>query len=189
MRRSPLPFVLAVLLAAAPLAGQASDADLSSRVSKALDSLAALDQFSGVVFLAKNGAPVFERAYGMADREARRANDLETAFNLGSINKAFTATAIRQLAAAGKLVLDSTYVVLGLLVERLSGENHHDYVRRHIYEPAGMTRTGSWAVDSLPANTAIGYTRGGPDQPACPAGTTWSCWRISIRPRPSGSRG
>ena len=239
MRRSPLPFVLAVLLAA-PLAGQTSDADLSNRVAKALDSLAALDQFSGVVFLAKNGAPVFERAYGMADREARRANDLETTFNLGSINKAFTATAIRQLAAAGKLVLDSTlarawpdypnqdvarrvtitqllqhrsgvggnifaapagkgrgdlrtlgdylplfveapllfepgsrqqysnagYVVLGLLVERLSGESYYDYVRRHIYEPAGMTRTAHWAVDSLPANAAIGYTRGGPDAAA-----------------------
>jgi len=39
-------------------------------------------------------------------------------------------------------------------------------VRRHIYEPAGMTRTASWAVDSLPANTARGYTRGGQDAPA-----------------------
>ncbi|MBI4542659.1 MAG: beta-lactamase family protein, partial [Gemmatimonadetes bacterium] len=51
---------------------------------------------------------VFQRAHGWADREARRANDLETAFNLGSINKIFTATSIRQLAAQGKLHLDST---------------------------------------------------------------------------------
>jgi CubicO group peptidase (beta-lactamase class C family) len=167
----------------------------------------------------------------MADREAGRPNDLETAFNLGSINKLFTQIAIRQLAAAGKLSVDSTlarawpdypnqdvarrvtirqilehrsgiqgnifgappgktrhdvrsladyfellerqplqfepgsrqqysnagYIVLGLLVERLSGENYHDYVQRHIYAPAGMTRTGSWPVDSLPSNTAFGY--------------------------------
>ncbi|MBE0593027.1 MAG: serine hydrolase, partial [Gemmatimonadales bacterium] len=44
----------------------------------------------------------------MADREARRANDLETRFNLGSINKVFTATLIRQLAAEGRLSLEDT---------------------------------------------------------------------------------
>ena len=57
------------------------------------------------------------------------------------------------------------YIILGLLVERLSGEDYYDYVRRHIYEPAGLTRTASWTVDSLPANTAIGYTRGSQDAP------------------------
>jgi D-alanyl-D-alanine carboxypeptidase len=53
------------------------------------------------------------------------------------------------------------YVVLGLLVERLSGKDYYTYVREHILQPAGMTRTGSFFVDSLPPNTAIGYTRGG----------------------------
>lgn len=217
-----------------------SEADVVSRLAKSLDSLTALDQFSGVVLLAKNGVPVLQRPYGMADREAARRNTLETAFNLGSINKVFTATAIRQLAHAGKLDLDSTlarywpeypnqevarrvtvrqlvdhrsgiggnvfgvpaggtrrtirhnrdllplfvneplqfepgtrqqysnagYVVLGLLVERLSGEDYYEYVHRHIYEPAGMTRTAHFAVDSLPPNTALGYTRGAPDAPA-----------------------
>ena len=57
------------------------------------------------------------------------------------------------------------YIVLGLLIERLSGESYYDYVRRHIYEPAGMTRTAHWTVDSLPPNTAIGYTRGGMNAP------------------------
>ena len=213
--------------------------DLNARLTKSLDSLAAADEFSGVFLLAKNGAPLFERAYGFADREARTPNTIETAFNLGSINKFFTQIAIRQLADAGKISVDSTlarawpdypnhevaqqvtirqllqhrsgvggnifaappgktrgdirrlsdylplfvneplqfapgtnqrysnagYVVLGLLIERLSGENYYDYVRRHIFEPAGMTRTGSWPVDSLPANTAIGYTRGDQDAP------------------------
>jgi CubicO group peptidase (beta-lactamase class C family) len=200
-----------------------------------VDSLAKTGDFSGVVLVARGGVPQFERAYGMADREAGRANDLETAFNLGSINKFFTAIAIRQLAAAGKLNLDSSlarvwadypnrdvakrvtirqilehrsgiqgnifgapsgrtrhdvltlndyfqlfkdqplafepgtqqqysnagYIVLGLLVERLSGVSYYDYVRTHIFVPAGMTRTASWKVDSLPANTAIGYTNEG----------------------------
>jgi len=73
-----------------------------------IDSLANAQSFSSVILVARNGAPLVERAYGMADREAGRANDLETSFNLGSINKLFTGIAIRQLAAAGKLNIDSS---------------------------------------------------------------------------------
>ena len=76
---------------------------LTARLTASLDSLAALDQFSGLVVLARNGVPVIQRALGMADREAGRPNDTATAFNLGSINKAFTQIAIRQLAQAGAL--------------------------------------------------------------------------------------
>ena len=57
------------------------------------------------------------------------------------------------------------YVVLGLLIERLSGSDYYTYVGEHIFKPAGMTRTGSFFVDSLPPNTAIGYTRGDEDAP------------------------
>jgi CubicO group peptidase (beta-lactamase class C family) len=92
--------LLARLLAQTP--------DLPTRLSKTLDSLAAAGEFSGVFLLAKDGAPVFERAYGFADRETRTPNTVETAFNLGSINKLFTQIAIRQLADAGKLDVDST---------------------------------------------------------------------------------
>src|SRR6185436_12089934 len=53
------------------------------------------------------------------------------------------------------------YIVLGLLIERLSGTSYYDYVERHIFAPAGMTRTASWRVDSLPPNTATGYTAEG----------------------------
>lgn len=211
--------------------------ELISRLSHGLDSLAAAGEFSGVVNLARNGSAVFQHAYGLADRDTKRANNVETAFNIGSINKVFTQIAIMQLRDAGKIDLDSTlakywpdypnqevahnvtirqllrhtsgiggnifappasgrrndirslqdylplfvnapmlfepgtknaysnagYVVLGLLVQRLSGENYYTYVKRHVFYPAGMTRTASYAVDSLPPNTAIGYTRGGPD--------------------------
>jgi len=77
-------------------------------MTTSLDSLAKAGQFSGVALLAKNGAPVFQHAYGMSDRERHIANNPETAFNLGSINKVFTQIAILQLRTAGKLDLDST---------------------------------------------------------------------------------
>jgi len=216
-----------------------SQAEFVQRLTISLDSLAKAGQFSGVAVVAKNGVPVFQRAYGMADRERGVANNPETAFNLGSINKIFTQIAILQLRAAGKLDLDSTlatywpdypnrevarkitirqlmrhtsgiggnifdppvggkrndirtlkdylplfvnqplafepgtrnaysnagYVVLGLVIERLSADDYYTYVREHIFKPARMTRTGSFVVDSLPPNTAIGYTRGDEDAP------------------------
>jgi CubicO group peptidase (beta-lactamase class C family) len=56
-----------------------------------------------------------------------------------------------------------------MLVERLSGEDYYDYVRRHVYAPAGMTRTAAYAVDSLPPNTALGYTTRGEGEQAVAA--------------------
>jgi len=79
-----------------------SQAELVKRLTTSLDSLAKAGQFSGVAVVAKNGVPVFQRAYGMADRERGVANNPETTFNLGSINKIFTQIAILQLRAAGK---------------------------------------------------------------------------------------
>ena len=60
---------------------------------------------------------------------------------------------------------NACYVVLGMLIEKVSGEDYYAYIQRHIYEPAGMSHTGSYRVDSLPPNTAIGYTTGQEDAP------------------------
>lgn len=83
---------------------------LVARLTALADSLAKRDVLSGVILLAKDGAPVFERAYGFADREAHRANETGTAFNVSSIGKRFTQIAVAQLVAAGKLDLDATIV-------------------------------------------------------------------------------
>jgi D-alanyl-D-alanine carboxypeptidase len=64
------------------------------------------DRFAGAVLVAKNGKPIFEKAYGLADRSRKIPNTLETRFRIGSMNKMFTATAVLQLAEAGKLQLD-----------------------------------------------------------------------------------
>ncbi len=50
------------------------------------------------------------------------------------------------------------YVVLGKIIERASGQSYYDYVRRHIFEPAGMTNTGYFTVDDAAPNTAVPYT-------------------------------
>ena len=229
-----LALLVAVMVATpATVQAQADDSTLARRLSHTLDSLAAAGQFSGTVLLAHHDVPIFSRAYGLADRARSIPNTIETSYNLASVGKLFTQTAIQQLAHAGKLDVDSTlgkywpdypnadvarkvtikqllamtsgiggdifgppstthgirtipdylrqfvsqpldfepgtgraysnagYVVLGAVVERVSGEEYVTYLRRHIFGPAKMTRTGFFDADSLPAYAAIGYTTEG----------------------------
>ncbi len=52
------------------------------------------------------------------------------------------------------------YIVLGLVIEKVTGESYYDIVRRRIFEPAGMHDTASWAIDDIVPNRAVGYTQG-----------------------------
>src|SRR5207302_2508716 len=65
----------------------------------------AADRFAGTVLVAKNGKMLFNGAYGLADREKKIPNTLETRFRIGSMNKMFTAVAVLQLVEAGKIKL------------------------------------------------------------------------------------
>jgi CubicO group peptidase (beta-lactamase class C family) len=210
-----------------------------SETIKALEAyvkkLVAADAFSGTVLVAKNGKPIFTSAYGMANTAYRVPNKLETKFNLGSMNKMFTAVAICQLAEQGKLAFsdpigkhltdypnktvaekvtihhllthtsgigdyfnekfmeasrdrfraikdyfplfvdkplefepgarfrysNAGFMVLGAIVERASGKDYFDYVREHIYKPAGMVNTDSYDLDRDTPNLAFGYTNEG----------------------------
>jgi D-alanyl-D-alanine carboxypeptidase len=51
------------------------------------------------------------------------------------------------------------FVVLGIIIEKASGENYYDYIREHIYKPAGMMNTDSYEQDAIVPNRATGYTR------------------------------
>ena len=80
-----------------------SDAELVKQLGPQLQQWTAQDNFSGTVLIAKNDQVLFENAYGLADRVTKRANDIDTRFMLGSMNKMFTSVAIAQLVQAGKL--------------------------------------------------------------------------------------
>src|SRR2546430_16870305 len=62
----------------------------------ALRRMATTGRFSGAVLIANRGKVLFSRAYGLADRERRIPNTLDTRFRIGSMNKMFTAVAILQ---------------------------------------------------------------------------------------------
>jgi CubicO group peptidase (beta-lactamase class C family) len=214
------------------ISGRMSPAEISAAIDAFFAERAARDEFSGAVLIAKDGAPVVQKAYGFADREQKRPNTLTTRFNIGSINKAFTQTAIQQLIAKGTLAMTDTigkilpdypskdalgatvdqllnhtggianifgpafdaapkdqfrsnadyfrfvaplpltfppgtsrlycngcYIVLGQIIETVSGMPYEDYITKNIFEPAGM-RTAGW-FDDTAADVAMGYIRQG----------------------------
>lgn len=51
------------------------------------------------------------------------------------------------------------YVLLGAIIEKLSGQTYYDYVREHIFRVAGMENTDSYEADMVVPNLASGYTR------------------------------
>ncbi|HEV2690303.1 MAG TPA: serine hydrolase domain-containing protein [Bryobacteraceae bacterium] len=53
------------------------------------------------------------------------------------------------------------FVLLGLVVEKASGQDYYDYVRAHIFEPAGMTRSGSEPENVDVADRSKGYMNDG----------------------------
>jgi CubicO group peptidase (beta-lactamase class C family) len=221
---------------AQPVPKNMTDAEIAKALADYLDGLAKDDKFSGVALIAKDGKPIFEKAYGFANKAKSVANNTETKFNLGSMNKMFTAVAIAQLAQAGRLSFDdrvgkylpdypnkdvaskvtihhllthtsglgsywnakfdqkkatiksvsdylslfadeplafepgnrfqysnSGFIVLGAIIEKVSGQNYYDYVREHIYKPAGMKNTNAYEMTADTPNLAMGYTTEGPD--------------------------
>lgn len=206
---------------------------LLSALRTTLGESVAADHFSGAVLVAKNGAPIFTQAYGLADRERKIPNTVDTRFRLGSMNKMFTAVCIMQLVQAGKIGLQDPlgkyltdypnkqiasqvtihdllthtggtgdffgpaydkhrlqlrslhdyitlfgrrgpefkpgsryqysnygFILLGAVVEKVSGLSYYDYVRDHVYLPAGMTSTDSAPEDQRVDRRSIGYTQG-----------------------------
>lgn len=209
-----------------------SNEQLQQQIDTYVRELVAADRFSGVVLVAKDGTPVFEGAYGLANKEQAIPNQLATRFSVASTSKMFTAVAIAQLVEAGKVTYDapistylpdypaqvaqrvtvdhllthrsglvdffadsqrfarvkdspnpqrdypaifmheplrftpgqhfeysnSNYILLWAIIERVSGESYTDYLRTHIWEPAGMSETSlsSQGIDA--AVLAQSYT-------------------------------
>jgi len=50
------------------------------------------------------------------------------------------------------------FMVLGLIIEKISGQNYFDYVRNNIYSPAGMHDTDAYCLDEVVPRIATGYT-------------------------------
>src|SRR6266404_2178475 len=88
-----------------------SEAEILTALRAKVEKDAAAGRFAGAVLVAHRengeqpGKVLFSGAYGLADREKKVANKLDTRFRIGSMNKMFTAVSILQLVQAGKIKL------------------------------------------------------------------------------------
>ena len=49
------------------------------------------------------------------------------------------------------------YVLLGMLIEKVTGRQYRDFISEHVLGAANMGRSGFYAFNDLPENTANGY--------------------------------
>lgn len=85
------------------LAGLAAAQDIAAKADDLIAAHTKQGKFSGAVLVARNGKPVFQKAYGMANAEWGVANTVETKFRIGSVTKQFATAGILKLEEMGKL--------------------------------------------------------------------------------------
>jgi CubicO group peptidase (beta-lactamase class C family) len=73
------------------------------------------------------------------------------------------------------------FVLLGALIERVSGGSYDDYVGEQVFRRAGMTATGSLPESVDVPDRAVGYTRTSPAGGAWVPNTDTLPWRVRRR--------
>lgn len=72
------------------------------------------------------------------------------------------------------------YILLGAVIEKASGQSYYDYVRDHVFKPAGMRDTDFYELDAEPRNLATGFMDG-------PGGTRLSnIFDLDVKGSPAG---
>jgi CubicO group peptidase (beta-lactamase class C family) len=100
------PALAGALLLAAPMVcapGAAAQAPLAERIEAVVP-----EAFSGQIVLASVDGVLYVGHFGLADREDEVAVTDDTLFDIGSVTKTFTATAVLKLAADDELALEQT---------------------------------------------------------------------------------
>ncbi|WP_229730284.1 serine hydrolase [Mangrovimonas yunxiaonensis] len=102
--KSPIKivFVAFIVLSTLSAYSQNSNKELLNKIDSYLES-SVTNGFSGVVLVAKKGDIILSKGYGWADRDNKIPNTPATVFNIGSVTKQFTASAILKLVEQGKI--------------------------------------------------------------------------------------
>jgi CubicO group peptidase (beta-lactamase class C family) len=72
-------------------------------INQLVEDLSNKDKFSGTVLIAKGNEIIYQKAVGFANKENNLKNNIDTKFNLASMNKMFTGIAIAQLVEKNQL--------------------------------------------------------------------------------------
>ncbi len=82
----------------------------SVRLDSLFTTLVKNNEFNGNVVVTEKNKVIYQHSFGYADAEHQLLNTGETAFNLASVSKIFTAVVILQLKQRGKLRLDDYFI-------------------------------------------------------------------------------
>ena len=80
-----------------------SGQQITAKVDEYMNAAVKVEGFNGAILIARDGKPIINKGYGMANIEHAVPNTPQTVFRLGSITKQFTAMAIVMLQEQGKL--------------------------------------------------------------------------------------
>lgn len=99
--------VLVTLLSLSiPCSPQRRRSELASRLDQVMQTRSRAGDFSGAALVTRSGKIVYERAFGLANREWNIPNDTKTKFEVGSMTKQFTAMLVLQMVNQGRLRLE-----------------------------------------------------------------------------------
>ncbi|MBP7461677.1 MAG: beta-lactamase family protein, partial [Candidatus Delongbacteria bacterium] len=151
--------------------------DENQQLDDLMSSTYTPDRPGAAIAVVKNGEVVFKKGYGIADLDTKAPITSSTNFNICSMTKAFTAYAVLDLAAQGKLSLDDPIIkffpdfnpmtgnqitVRHLLTHSSGMVDHYGYVDQSLF-------TEFWDKDVLNAVKSV-------DSTCFPVGT---CYRYS----------
>lgn len=85
---------------------QNTNKELFNRIDTYLES-SVKNGFSGVVLVSKKGEIILSKGYGWADRKNKIPNSPSTVYNIGSVTKQFTASAILKLVEQKKIKISN----------------------------------------------------------------------------------
>ncbi|MBU3174849.1 beta-lactamase family protein [Clostridium estertheticum] len=206
------------------------NSEIQSKISKYIDSYSPNDKFNGTILVAKDDKVLSDKGYGMADSNKKIVNKPKTAFEIASLTKQFTATAILMLQekkllnvqdTVDKYIPDypdgdkikiydllthtagipdynqssippingkhtytlnesvklfknkprhfesgakyeyssSNYILLGYIIEKVSGINYEEYIDKNIFKPLKLIDTGFLTYKAIIKGKANGYYR------------------------------
>jgi D-alanyl-D-alanine carboxypeptidase len=208
-------------------------AQLVSELNGLLSPRFPADGPGATVVVVKDGHVIFRRGYGLANLELKTPMQPDMVFEIGSVTKQFTSTAILMLVEQGKLSVDDDlhkylpdypdksakisienllthtsgiksytgdskwhnmwrqeltvqqiiditkddplefppgtkwkydntgYILLGAIIEKVSGMSYADYVRKNIFEPLGMKHSYYGSNSAVIPGRASGYSHDG----------------------------
>jgi D-alanyl-D-alanine carboxypeptidase len=87
-----------------------TEKEMIAEIKRQVAKRVAEDRFSGVVLIGRDDKILLHVAHGLAERSFKVPNDVDTKFNLASVGKMFTATAIAQLVKEGKLTYETKLI-------------------------------------------------------------------------------